>query len=201
MPIGRMMVWSWILYVVFLLAAIGGGVAAGSIDSSLTVPVVVVFVVLCVAAFVYAMYLSLRVIRSGDPRLLQRGIHGTALVLAAKQTNTVVQEGEFSWQAPFIWKYHLRVTLPDREPYETDCSICAADLAVGSTVNIAAAPHNHKRVTIDVGQSQVKARRQARRAKADSTENSLRALAEQHERGELTDEEFENQKQQLLSST
>jgi putative oligomerization/nucleic acid binding protein len=111
-----------------------------------------------------------------------------------------MQEGEFSWQAPFMWKYHLRVSLPGREPYETDCNICAADMAVGSTVNVAAAPHNHKRITIDVGQATVKARREAKRAKTDSTENALRELAERHERGELTDEEFESQKDQLLRS-
>jgi uncharacterized membrane protein len=200
MPIGRMMVWSWILYVVFLFAAIGGGIAAGSAGAAVAIPVIVVFVLLCVLSFVYAMYLSLRVIRSGDPRLLTRGIRGTALILTAKQTNTVVQEGEFSWQAPFIWKYHLRVNLPDRDPYETDCSICAADLAVGSTVNVAAAPHNHRRVTIDVGQGERKARRQASKAKAEATEDGLRQLAERHERGELSDDEFEDQKNQLLGS-
>jgi hypothetical protein len=200
MAIGRILVWSWILYVVFLLAAIGAGGALGSAGSSLTVLVVLILVGACVGSFIYAMYLSLRVIRSGDPRLLTRGIRGTALILAAKQTNTVVQEGEFAWQAPFMWKYHLRVALPGREPYETDCNICAADLAVGSTVNVAAAPHNRKRVTIDVGQERVKERRHATRAKAESTENALRELAEQHEQGKLTDEEFNSEKDQLLGS-
>jgi len=200
MPIGRMMWWSWILYGVFLIGAIGAGTALGAVDSTLTVPVVVLFVVLCVASFVYAMYLSLRVVRNGDPGLLRRGIRGTALVLAAKQTRTVVQEGEFAWQAPFIWRYHLRVSLPGRVPYETDCSICASDLAVGSTVNVAAAPHNRKRVTIDVGQARVKERRRAVRTKAESTEDALRGLAERHEQGQLTDEEFETQKDQLLRS-
>jgi hypothetical protein len=200
MPVGRMMVWSWILYCVFLLAALAAGVALGSSGSALLVPVVVVLAVLCAGSFVYAMYLSIRVIRNGDPRLLTRGVKGTALVLAAKETNTVVQEGEFAWQAPFIWKYHLRVSLPDRAPYETDCSICVADLAVGSTVNIAAAPHNHKRVTIDVGQAQRKARRRAARQQADATEDALRQLAERRERGELTDREFEHEKRQLLGS-
>jgi hypothetical protein len=202
MPIGRMLVWSWILYVVFLLAALGAGGTLGGAGAptAVTVAVVVILVIACVAAFIYAMYLSLRVVRNGDPGLLQRGIRGTAIILAAKQTRTIVQEGDFAWQAPFVWKYHLRVSLPDREPYETDCSICASDLAVGSTVNIAAAPHNRKRVTIDVGQGQVKGRRRAARAKADSTENALRELAEQHERGELSDEQFESQKDQVLGS-
>jgi hypothetical protein len=200
MPIGRMLLWSWVLYGVFLVGAIAGGGALGSAGSSLTVPAIIILVAACVASFIYAMYLSLRVIRNGDPRLLRRGIQGTAIILAAKQTNTVVQEGDFAWQAPYMWKYHLRVSLPGKETYETDCSICAADLAVGSTVNVAAAPHNHKRVTIDVGQAQVKERRQVVRAKAASTENALRELAEKHERGELTDAEFNSQKDQLLSS-
>jgi Short C-terminal domain len=193
MAIGRMLVWSWILFVLFIFAAVAGG-SLGSI------PLVVAFVVGSIAAFVYGMYLSLRVMRHGDPRLLRRGIRGTALILAAKQTNTVVQEGDFAWQAPYIWKYHLRISLPGREPYETDCSICAADLQVGSTVNVAVAPHNHKRVTIDVGQAQVKGRRAAAKAKAASTEDSLRDLAERRERGELTDSDFEAQKSQLLGS-
>ena len=128
----------------FLVAAIGAGGALGSADSLLTVPVVVILAGACVASFVYAMYLSLRVVRSGDPRLLERGIRGAALILAAKQTRTVVQEGEFAWQAPFIWKYHLRVSLAGRETYETGCSICAADLAVGSTIAVAAATQNPK---------------------------------------------------------
>ena len=194
MAIGRMMVWSWVLFVVFVLVASLGGPLAGS------VVVAGVFVLLAVLSFIYAMYLSLRVMRGGDPRLLARGIHGTALILAAKQTNTVVQEGEFAWQAPYIWKYHLRVSLPDHEPYETDCSICAADLQVGSTVNIAAAPHNRKRVTIDVGQAGRKDRRDAAKAKQVSTEDGLRQLAERRERGEITDSEFEEQKSQLLGS-
>ena len=159
MPIGRMLLWSWILFVVFLLAALLFAPLLGS--SALTVPVVLVLVAACIASFVYGMYLSLRVVRTGDPRLLTRGIRGTAIILAAKETNTQIQEGEFAWQAPFVWKYHLRISLPSREPYETDCSICAANMSVGATVNVAVAPHNRKRVTIDVGQDQVKQRRHA----------------------------------------
>src|SRR3954465_9691232 len=100
----------------------GGGPALGGALGSM--PVSVFGIVGSVVAFVYAMYLSLRVIRSGDPRLLKRGIRGTAIVLKAHRTNTVMQEGEFDWQAPRMWKYRLRVTLPNIEPYETDCNIC-----------------------------------------------------------------------------
>jgi hypothetical protein len=200
MPIGRMFLWSWILFGVFLIAAIGVGGALGSAGSSLAVPVAVIFIAGCIASFVYGMYLSLSVLRNGDRRLLKRGIRGTAIILAAKQTNTVVQEGEFAWQAPFVWKYHLRISLPGREPYETDCSICAADLSVGNTVDVAAAPHNRKRVTIDVGQDRVKQRRQEARAQKASTEDALRNLAERQERGEITQDEFDAQKRQLLGS-
>jgi hypothetical protein len=66
--------------------------------------------------FGYAMYLSQVVVRGGDPRLLKRGIRGTA-------------------------------------PYETDCRICAPGYGEGATVRVAVAPRNHKRVTIDPGQS------------------------------------------------
>jgi len=195
-----MFVWSWILFVVFVLAAVILGPMLGSSGSALAGPVVAVTVVGAVASFVYGMYLSLRVMRTGDPRLLHRGIRGTAIILAAKETNTQIQEGEFAWQAPFVWKYHLRISLPDREPYETDCSICAANMAVGDTVNVAVAPHNRKRVTIDVGQDTVKQRRHAARAKQASTEGALRELVERRERGELTEDEFEAQKRQLLGS-
>jgi hypothetical protein len=195
-PIGRMLLWSWILFGVFLLVAVG---VAPALGGGLIVPVAVIAAAACVASFVYGMYLSLRVVRNGDPRLLTRGVRGTAIILAAKETNTQIQEGEFAWQAPFVWKYHLRVSLPDRQPYETDCSICAANMDVGNTVNVAAAPHNKKRVTIDVGQGHKKERRQAAQAQQVSQEDALRTLVERHERGELTDDEFETQKRQLLS--
>ena len=105
------------------------------------------------------MYLALAVMRNGDRRTLRRGIRGTAEVLTAKETNTVIQEGEFAWQAPRVWKYRLRVTLPGRPPYETICTICASGIRPGSVVDVAAARLNRKRVTIDVGQGGTAARR------------------------------------------
>ena len=102
--------------------------------------------------FGYAMYLALAVMRNGDPRTLRRGVRGTAEVLAAKATNTVIQEGEFAWQAPRVYKYGLRVTLPGQIPYETSCSICASGIRPGSVVDVAVGRHNRRRVTIDVGQ-------------------------------------------------
>jgi hypothetical protein len=103
--------------------------------------------------FGYGMYLAMAVMRNGDRRLLRRGIPGTAQVLDAKRTNTVIQDGEFAWQAPRVYKYRLGVTVPGRRPYETSCSICVAGIHPGSVVNVVVSPYNRKRVTIDVGQA------------------------------------------------
>jgi hypothetical protein len=177
--------------------------------------------------FGYAMYLALAVMRNGDRRLLKRGIHGTAVVLSAKRTRTVIQEGDFAWEAPRVWKYRLRVTIPGRAPYETDCSICIPNLAEGTVVNVAAAPHNHRRVTIDVGQDvkdgpqvprPVPGHRQAAalvipagtafstswNPAASQTASDaqriglLTQLGQLHRQGILTDSEFAAQKAQLL---
>jgi hypothetical protein len=114
---------------------------------------IVVVLVVWWGPFAYAMYLSMAVMRNGDRRLLKRGIAGTAEVLSAKATNTVIQEGEFAWEAPRVYKYGLRVRIPGEQPYETSCSICASGIRAGAVVNVAVSPHNRKRVTIDVGQA------------------------------------------------
>jgi hypothetical protein len=94
------------------------------------------------------MYLSTVVIRGGDKRLARNGVPGTAVVLSAEQTNTVVQEGEFAWNAPYVWKYGLEVTVPGWQPYRTMLYICAS-LTAGETIPVRVARFNHKRVTID----------------------------------------------------
>jgi hypothetical protein len=111
--------------------------------------------------FVYAMYLAMAVMRNGDRRTLRRGLRGTAEVIAAKETNTVIQEGEFAWQAPRVWKYRLRVTVGGHPPYETICSICASGIRPGSQVDVAVSRHNRKRVTIDVGQGDSRGKAQS----------------------------------------
>jgi len=119
-------------------------------------PRVAIMLVVVIAAwwgpFGYAMYLALAVMRNGDRRTLRRGIRGTAEVLTAKATNTVIQEGEFAWQAPRVYKYGLRVTLPGQTPYETSCSVCASGIRPGSVVDVAVGRRNRRRVAIDVGQ-------------------------------------------------
>jgi hypothetical protein len=187
----------------------------------------VAFVVLWWAPFGYGMYIALAVWRKGDRRLLKRGIEGTAAVLSAKATNTVVQEGEFAWEAPRVYKYELLVDVPGKKPYETSCRICASGISEGQTVKVAVARHNHKRVTIDVGQSLPAGRRvpvtlpvssghvsgyssrvsgyTAAGAGRDASPTdgerlgALAKLGRLHEQGVLTDTEFASQKARILS--
>jgi Short C-terminal domain len=156
MTVSRISIACWIFFSVMCVAflPLGAGILA---IHALPLNVRVVLAVVTVIGvwwgpFVYAMYLSIAVMRNGDRRLLRRGIAGTAEVLSAKATNTVISEGEFDWQAPRVYKYGLRVSIPGRAPYETSCSICAAGVRQGSVVNVAVSRHNRKRVTIDVGQ-------------------------------------------------
>jgi Short C-terminal domain len=147
----------WAFFVVMSVAFLPLGYAIWSIhalpSTARAVLAVAVVLVLWWGPFAYAMYLSLAVMRNGDRRLLKRGIHGTAEVLSAKATRTVIQEGEFAWEAPRLYKYRLRVSIPGKAPYETDCAICAAGIREGMTVHVAVSPHNRHRVTIDVGQA------------------------------------------------
>ena len=136
----RISIWCWVIFVIGMIAmlpALVGGVLGLVAEQVVTW-----------AAFGYAMYLSMVVIRGGDRRLVKRGMAGTAKVLSAKQTNTVVQEGEFAWEAPYVWKYGLEVTVPGRDPYKTMLYICAY-LSEGDTVPVRVSKFNHKRVTID----------------------------------------------------
>ena len=157
MTVGKISATCWILFSVMCLGflPLGAGILA---IQALPVPVrvalaIVVVIGLWWGPFAYAMYLSMAVMRNGDKRLLRRGIAGTAEVLSAKATNTVIQEGEFAWEAPRVYKYRLRVSIPGRQPYETTCAICATGIREGTSVNVAVSPHNSKRVTIDVGQA------------------------------------------------
>ena len=229
MTVGKLSVACWVFFVIMSIAFLPLG--AGVVLALHALPAATRFVVafLVVGAlwwgpFAYAMYLSLAVMRSGDRRLLKRGIHGTAEVLSAKRTRTVIQEGEFAWEAPRVWKYRLRVTIPGRAPYETDCSICVPDLSEGTVVNVAVAPHNHRRVTIDVGQdakdgprvprpvpghapavpADTEARTPGWRPAGQTASDAQRIglltqLGQLHSQGILTDSEFAAQKAQLLS--
>ena len=156
MTVGKISAACWTFFVVMSVGFLPLGLAVSSLHSLPSVVRLVLAVVvvggLWWGPFGYAMYLSMAVIKNGDRRLLKHGTRGTAVVLAAKATNTVIQNGEFAWQAPRVYKYRLRVNIPGRQQYETDCSICAAGIAEGSTVDVAVSRLNRKRVTMDVGQ-------------------------------------------------
>jgi len=156
MTVGKISAACWAIFVVMSAAFLPAGIGIMAIHAIPGTPriVLAVLVVLLLwwGPFAYAMYLSLAVVRNGDKRLLRRGVHGTAEVLSAKATSETIQEGEFAWEAPRVYEYWLRVTVPGKAPYETDCRICAYGIRQGMRVNVAVSPRNHKRVTIDVGQ-------------------------------------------------
>jgi hypothetical protein len=163
----------WTVFVVMSIGFFPLAIGIMDIHAIPTGPRVALMLVVVVLAwwgpFVYGMYLAMAVMRNGDRRTLRRGIHGTAEVLTAKATNTVIQEGEFAWEAPRVYKYRLRVTLPGRTPYETSCSICASGIRPGAVVDVAVGRHNRKRVTIDVGQGD-------HRGKAQSSDSQLTGM-------------------------
>jgi hypothetical protein len=99
-------------------------------------------------AFLYAMYVFYFDVTRGDRHLQKRGIKGTAVVLSAKQTHTMAQTGQFDFQAPFIWKYRLRVTIPGKDPYEANCGVARSGISEGSTVRVAVSRFSKHSVTI-----------------------------------------------------
>jgi hypothetical protein len=156
MSVGKIMVACWVAFIVVtgalrLIWTAILGIHGLSHPVALALALAVI-VVLWGGSFGYAMYLAFAAIRNGDRRLLKRGVAGTAQVLSRKRTNTTIQSGGYDWQAPRVYKYRLRVTLPGRAPYETSLSICAAGISEGSVVTVAASRLNRKRVTVDVGQ-------------------------------------------------
>jgi hypothetical protein len=164
MTVGKISGLCWTVFVVMSLGFLPLAVGIMDIHAIPTTPRIALMLVVVILAwwgpFAYAMYLAMAVMRNGDRRTLKRGVRGKAEVLTAKATNTVIQEGEFAWEAPRVYKYRLRVTLPGRTPYETSCSICASGIRPGSVVDVAVSRHNHKRVTIDVGQGDTRGQAQ-----------------------------------------
>jgi hypothetical protein len=165
MSVGKIMVACWVVFIVVTGALRAIWTAILGIHG-LSHPVAValalaVIAVLWGGSFGYAMYLAFAAIRNGDRRLLKRGVAGSAQVLSRKRTNTSIQSGGYDWQAPRVYKYRLRVTLPGHAPYETTLSICAAGIREGSVVTVAASRFNRKRVTVDVGQGVRKGRKGA----------------------------------------
>lgn len=157
MTLGKMTTACWVLFGVMsigFLPATAGVYAIPGLPGPVRLALAVfVVVVVWWGPFVYGMYLIQAAIGGGDRRLLKRGIRGTALVMEAGSTNTMLGggAGARSFGVP-VYRYHLRVDLPGKNPYETYCMIAAGGVTQGQTVDVAASPHNRKRVTIDVGQ-------------------------------------------------
>jgi hypothetical protein len=103
-------------------------------------------------SFFYAMYVFYFDVTRGDTHLQKQGIRGTAVVLSAKQANTIAQTGQFRFQAPFIWKYRLRVTVPGKAPNEATCGIARDDIREGSTVGVSVSRFNRRSVAIHANQ-------------------------------------------------
>jgi hypothetical protein len=204
----QMSIWCWVIFVagmILMLPAMLGGVLGLAAEQVVTW-----------AAFGYGMYLSMAVIRGGDKRLARNGVPGTAIVLSAEQTNTVVQEGEFDWEAPYVWKYGLEVTVAGSAPYRTMLYICA-HLSKGETVPVRVARFNRKRVTIDrdAYNKQYNETTQSARggrptepsgyfgvgatAGEPDVADELAKLAALRDKGILTDAEFAAQKAKLLA--
>jgi Short C-terminal domain len=177
--------------------------------------------------FLYAMYVFYFDVTRGDRHLQKSGVKGTAVVVSAKQTHTLAQTGQFAFEAPYIWKYVLRVSLPGKAPYEATCSVARDDISAGSTVNVTASRFNRRSVAILSGRSapargdgrpapdqdQDPASRmqlisnavqsgQSRPAATPDSEMShvdaLAKLAELHSQGALSDAEFAAEKARIL---
>jgi hypothetical protein len=101
--------------------------------------------------FLYAMYVFYFDVTRGDRHLQKSGVKGTAVVVSAKQTRSVAQTGQFTFQAPFIWKYGLRVTIPGKPAYDASCSVARADISEGSTVDVTVSRFNRRSVAIQAG--------------------------------------------------
>jgi hypothetical protein len=224
MTVGRMSVICWTVFVVMcfgFLPAIAGIYYIQGLPGPVRLGLAIFVVVVWWGPFGYGMYLSQVAMGNNDRRLLTRGIPGTALVLEAKTTNMTINSGGFDWEGKQVYRYRLRVTVPGREPYETYCRITAFGIREGDTVKVAVAPHNRKRVTIDVSQHQTKPDHPAMRTyftvhPAQSWPivddriaqdgipdfvvrlQQLAELARLHKEGSLTDAEFAAEKARLL---
>lgn len=127
--------------------------------------------------FLYAMYVFYFEVTKGNKHLLKSGIKGTAVVLTAKQTHTLAQTGQFDFQAPFIWKYTLRVTLPHKKPYKAACTIANDSIREGATVQVVASRFNRKSVAIDVNSQREEAPAGTTAGMTDHVAERLTALS------------------------
>jgi hypothetical protein len=137
------------MYLSFILF----GVTFFAFDSGLTAggwprPLVIGSGIASGLFFLYAMWVFYADVTRGDRHLQKRGLRGTAVVLKATQTRTMAQTGQADFQAPFIWKYRLNVSLPGKHPYEAVCGVARDGISEGSTVEVAVSRFNRRSVAI-----------------------------------------------------
>jgi len=166
--------------------------------------------------FVYAMYLSMAVVKNGDQRLLRHGVRASAVVLSRKRTNEVIQTGGYAWESPSVYKYRLEVSRPGHAAYRTDVRICDSRYAEGSTVTVFVHPRNRKRVAIEPASLTgpgAPGRLRSQRAEAFDVQHAFRAtgpfdagqpealsrLADLRAQGVLTEAEFAAAKARILN--
>ncbi len=181
--------------------------------------------VVCCLCFGYAMYVYFFEIVRGDKHLQTHGTRGTAVVLHAKRTNTLAQTGQFAWEAPYIWNYRLRVTVPGRDPFEATTSI-AREVQEGATVDVAVGGLKRRKVAIldvhadssasasshrvspstggpprvNVGLNLADLAQAATVTAEPRQVDALARLADLHREGALTDAEFAAEKARILDS-
>lgn len=131
----------------------------GLTDTSWPRPLVIGCGVASGLFFLYAMYVFYFDVTRGDRHRQKRGLRGTAVILQAKQTRTQAQTGQADFQAPFIWKYTLTVSLPGKPPYQAVCSVARDGISEGSTVDVAVSRFNRRIVTILPGRTSPRAER------------------------------------------
>ncbi len=121
----------------------------GGLPARTTVAVVVVML-LWWGPFAYGMYLVIVAMGMGDPWLLRRGMRGRADVVSAGRSPLSLGTGGYARNTPSVRRYRLRVTVPGRPPYETTSLTSEYRVRDGMTVDVAVAPHNRRRVAIDL---------------------------------------------------
>jgi hypothetical protein len=168
-------------------------------------------------AFLYAMYVFYFDVTRGDRHLQRNGIKGTAVVLEAKRTNTLAQTGQFDFNAPYIWKYTLEITIPGRAPYRAQCTVAREGVPAGSTVRVAVSKMNRRSVAMlpdpvtpahghhgQMWQVPSPAGTGERHIPAPGGEldriQALKQLVDLHRQGALTDAEFAAEKSRILSA-
>jgi len=139
-------------------------------------------------------------LREVDAELIASGKAGTALVKSAKATKIAFGNEAFS---DAVLAFELEVRLPSRNPYVVALQqrvphIYQGAVAIpGCTVSVRVDPADPQRVAIDFSQPPVPAAG-GQPAPAKDPLSDIERLANLHEQGVISDDEFAEQKKKLL---